>query len=296
MDRATWWEGRFWPDALEVVGWRESVRLTGPTTWASAGVPTGTGGVGRAAVEGSSERAARRARGKLRRYAVANKLTRMITLTTAHQSHDERRVKREFRSFVKRGLRVTLGYRGAYAIGFERHRSGAVHAHVLVGGYLPQAALERAWGHGFVFVQRFGGRGGREAARSAAGYLAKYVGKSFDEGGMAGGLHRYEVAQGFTVRQVRVFALSARGLAEACCDVVEAFWFAPAVAGRGPPVMWAALGAGAGILEDSACLAPPIVAQRGAGDVWEGVADRSSWGIPVKRAVTGGTQLALGLG
>ena len=247
LDRATWWEGRYWPAAGEVVGWRESVRLTGDVT--GVGTPRGPGGTAArrgVASDDSRERAGRRARGRLRRYAVANRLNRMVTLTTAHQSHDERAVKAQFRSFVKRGLRGTLGYRGAYAVGWERHKSGAVHAHVLVGGFLPHAAVEAAWGRGFVFVQRFGGRGGRDAARSAAAYVAKYVGKSFDADLDSPGRHRYEVAQGFDVAQVRVFALSARGLAEEC-GRVEVFWSAPAVAGRGPPVMWAAVDNGSNL-------------------------------------------------
>jgi len=50
----------------------------------------------------------------------------------------------------------------------------------------------------------------RDGVRSAARYLAKYVGKGFEEQENVGALHRYDVAQGFKPRTVRIFAPTAK--------------------------------------------------------------------------------------
>jgi hypothetical protein len=151
-------------------------------------------------------------------------------------------VKRRVASWVKRGLREGLGYQGAYVLGFERHKSGAWHVNVLVNGYLAHPRVESTWGRGNVWVSRFQSRRGesqRDLARRAAAYVAKYVAKEF--GDSSPGTHRYEIAQGYTVREVRVFALSAQGLVEECGERVVYQFVAPAAeSGRGPPIVWAA--------------------------------------------------------
>jgi hypothetical protein len=70
------------------------------------------------------------------------------------------------------------------------------------------------------------GSGGLEEARLAARYLGKYVGKALD-GGPAG-LHRYEVAQGFQPRRVRV----------TCDTLEEALERAGAIMGGAPAFLW----------------------------------------------------------
>lgn len=258
----SWWEGNFFPEAGEVIGWRERrvIRagedVSRPTfphrveegageAAGSAQTPPGPG-------EANAERSARRARTRLRRYSVANRLRYLWVLTLAPDdcSHypcqhvtDLRLVKRQVASFVKRGLRAELGYDAAYAVGYERHRSGAWHINLLVSRRLPHRSVEVAWWRGNVWVERFRSRPGesmRDSARRAAAYVAKYVSKEFD--GAAPGVHRYEVAQGFAVRVVRVFALSASGVIEACESGREVYRFdAPAPEhGRGPPIVWAA--------------------------------------------------------
>lgn len=62
-----------------------------------------------------------------------------------------------------------------------------------------------AWGHGFVHIKLLGdlpvGSGSLAEARKAAGYLSKYVWKSFtDSESRVFGLHRYDVAQGSSRR------------------------------------------------------------------------------------------------
>lgn len=155
--------------------------------------------------------------------------------------YDLARCKRRTALFIKRGLRTVYG--GAYVVGWERHKSGAWHVNVLVADRLDHAAVARLWGRGFVWVSKFRsghGEGQRDAARRAAAYVAKYVTKEFAD--LPPGLHRYEVAQGFQLREVRVYGLSASGLLWACEAGPAAHRFdaiAPE-AGRGPPIVWAA--------------------------------------------------------
>lgn len=257
-----WWEGKHYPDAGELIGWRVSEQLPrsherrpsvfeqlpkllhpedpGPDA-GSAREPTRDD-------ESNRERAARRARTRLRRYAVANQLRYMWVLTFAPvggtQEHDLGRAKRATAAFVRRALRRSLGYRGAYVLGWERHQSGAWHVNVLIGARLEHADVARAWALGNVWVSRFRskhGESGRDASRRAAAYVAKYVSKEFLT--IDGGVHRYEVAQGFAVRLERVFALSATGLLEAVgLPVVYRFDAPAAESGRGPPIVWAAFG------------------------------------------------------
>jgi hypothetical protein len=254
----SWWEGKHYPDAGEVIGWRCSE--PGPKAWPGpadrlAGlvdeVPEAAAGSAAPPRpdESNRERASRRARTRLRRYAVANRLRYLWVLTidpaaSGALERDLTRSKRAVAEWVKRGLRGEVGYEGAYVIGFERHKSGAWHINVLLGEYLPQDRMTASWGRGHTWVSKFRGRQGesmRDAARRAAGYVAKYVSKEFAD--LPGGVHRYEVAQGFAVREVRVFALSATGLVEECGREILYRFDAPAAeSGRGPPIVWAALG------------------------------------------------------
>lgn len=256
--RVSWWEGHYYPEAGEVVGWRESrlmdereavsyppamVRPVREGDSIPGPMPPG---------EDNRERAVRRARTRLRRYAAHNGLNRLLVLTfapdpaTGLQVFDLAECKRRVRRFVRLGLRRSLGYRGAYAVGWERHKSGAWHANLLLGAYVAQPEIEAAWGHGFVHISRFAarpGEGGRAAARRAAAYVAKYVSKEFTAADV--GTHRYEVAQGFGVRVIRVYALSASGIIAECGDaraVEHRFDAAAPEAGRGPPIVWAAFG------------------------------------------------------
>ena len=249
---AQWWEGNVYPDAGEVVGWRETRLLregevvsyppamVRERTVAGSAAPP-------ASQESNGDRAARRARTRLRRYSVANRLRYMWVLTFAPdaqgvQEFDLRRAKRATSAWVRR-LRIDLGYQGAYVLGWERHKSGAWHVNVLIGSRVEHEAVAGSWGHGNVWVSLHKGRQGesmRDAARRAAAYVAKYVSKEFSEAGEEG-VHRYEVAQGFQLRVVRVFALSASGIVEeAGGEVVYRFDAPTSESLRGPPIVWAA--------------------------------------------------------
>src|SRR3954467_1823317 len=88
---------------------------------------------GRAAAE-----AARRARGKLRRYCAANRLNRLGTLTYAGEGcHDAKELRRHLGGFFK-GLRRELGEeRMPYVWVPEPHPGGhGLHAHFAVGRYV----------------------------------------------------------------------------------------------------------------------------------------------------------------
>jgi hypothetical protein len=92
----------------------------------------------------------------------------------------------------------------------EWHPGGhGLHVHFAVGRYVKRGLLEASWPHGFTHIKLLGGlpigSGSLAEARVAARYLGKYVGKGFDDDARrAPGRHRYEVAQGFQPRTVRV--------------------------------------------------------------------------------------------
>lgn len=156
-------------------------------------------------------RAERRARGVLRRFLVQNLLLRMWTLTYAPPFQTDRaQVVRDVNGFVRR-LREYLDEAIPFAYVLELHKDGERwHVHMaLPSRFIPHGVVERLWGHGFVQYQDRLNKVGhgravmsqRQQARLLAGYLCKYIGKGWDT--VPVGKHRYEVAQGFTVKKVR---------------------------------------------------------------------------------------------
>ena len=77
---------------------------------------------------------------------------------------------------------------------------------------IKRSLIDEAWGHGFVHIKLLGdlpvGSGRLAEARRAAGYLGKYVGKSFEDARIPR-RHRYDVAQGFQPERVPVWGRSA---------------------------------------------------------------------------------------
>jgi hypothetical protein len=151
--------------------------------------------------------AVRRARSRVRRYCAANGLNRLATLTYAPPFCRDPRLLREHVGVFFRTLRRMRGGEPfPYLWTGERHKDGErLHAHFAVGDYVPRGLIERAWPHGFVHIKLIGdlpyGATVLVEARKAAGYLSKYVGKSFAD--QISGLHRYEVGERFPPRQVR---------------------------------------------------------------------------------------------
>jgi len=156
------------------------------------------------ASEENRKRAAARARSRLRRYCAHNGLSRLWSLTYAVGVYDPSRVKADVRVFVKRLREALGGVAFPYAYALEWHKSGhGLHVHMALGQFAPKETVARAWGHGFVDGRRITaskGSGGRANARAAARYLAKYVGKTYEEGSFGPRSHRYEVGQGFEAR------------------------------------------------------------------------------------------------
>lgn len=241
LEHVTWWEANYYPSAGEVVAWREyRGKRDDP--------PAPPAGAERRPSESNGDRAVRRARTRIRRYAAANLLDRMIVLTWEDQTEDLRTAQRHVRAFIRYGLRTVLGYRGPYVVGWERHKSGAWHCNILVDRNIDHGELWQEWGRGFVWIKRWKSRtrgSKRDAARGAARYVAKYVAKDLKD--LPAGIHRYEVGQGFTVRVVRVYGTSPTSILLTIGRPVEYRFDAAAPdAGRGPPLMWAALGSAPG--------------------------------------------------
>jgi hypothetical protein len=205
-----------------------------------------------AAVPRSRSEAARRARGRLRRYCAADGLNRLGTLTYAPPfCTDAGQVRADFGVFF-RNLRAGLGGEALpYVWVPELHKDGQrFHAHFAVGRYVKQALIAEAWGHRFVSIKRLGdmpvGSGSLGEARRAAGYLSKYVGKSFADASVPR-RHRYDVAQGFTPARMQVWGRSADDVFAQASDLLgrrapERFWLSTMTEGwQGPPALWGAV-------------------------------------------------------
>lgn len=193
--------------------------------------------------------AARRARGKVRRYCAANRLNRLGTLTYRGEGrHDPAVLRQDVGGFFRR-LRGGVGEPFPYLWVPEWHKSGhGLHVHFAVGRFIGVRRIEAAWGHGFVHIKLLGnlpvGSGTLGEARLAARYLSKYLAKDLDGRGQPAGSHRYEVAEGFQPRSVSLDGTSADqvlGWAESVMGAPTAYvWRSRDVEDwAGPPAVWA---------------------------------------------------------
>jgi hypothetical protein len=214
----------------------------------SAGAPgTGDRGSSRADTAEIAEDGARRARGRVRRYCASNRLNRLGTLTYAGSGcHDPRALRADMATFFRR-LRRHIGEPLPYLWVPEWHKSGhGLHAHFAVGRYIQRGWIDEAWRHGFVHIKLLGdlptGAGSLGEARAAARYLSKYVGK--DLGSSLGGLHRYEVAQGFQPEREPLRGRTAWEALELAIETMgarpETIWHSSSVEDwPRPPAVWA---------------------------------------------------------
>lgn len=204
--------------------------------------------------ERAAAEAGRRARARLRRYCAANRLNRLGTLTYRGAGcHDPALVRDHLGEFF-RSLRSGLG--GAslpYVWVPEWHKSGhGLHAHFAVGRFVKRSLIESAWGRGFVHIKLLGdfpvGSGDLSEARVAAGYLSKYVAKTFtDPSARVLGLHRYDVAQGFQPKSVHLSGTSPDSVLGQASAVLGSSptveWASSSVEDwKGPPAIWAQWG------------------------------------------------------
>lgn len=233
----SYWSFNLYPDAGEGGGCL--VRSVRP-------VPTGRP----PNVKRARQEAARRARAKLRRYCAANRLNRLGPLTYAGEGClDPLRLREDVGEFFRRLRDGSGGEAFPYVWTSEWHPGGpGLHVHFTVGRYVRERLIRDVWGRGITHIKRIQdlpvGSGPVEEARRAASYLAKYVSKGLTENPTPG-LHRYEVAQGFQPRVVRLTGDSEISVIAAASDVMGAaparLWRSTGVEGwRGAPAYWCA--------------------------------------------------------
>ena len=141
------------------------------------------------------ERSARRAKTQVRRLIKAKNLDTMLTLTYKENVEDRARMARDFDVFMKRIRRIFPHFQ--YVCVFERQKRGAWHAHMAVqrvqSHYLHRGVLVKSYdllravwravvGEGNVDISRARRHSQRNIAK-LAGYLSKYLSKTFDDGG-----------------------------------------------------------------------------------------------------------------
>jgi hypothetical protein len=175
----------------------------------------------------------------------------MGTLTYAGSGvHDRRQVRRDVGEFF-RDLRTGLGGEPfPYLWVPEWHNPDhGLHLHFAVGQFVRQRLIESTWGKGFVSIKRLSdlpvGSTSLHEARKVAGYLSKYVSKSFDaaEWERPRGLHRVDVAQGFQPRQMQLRGTSAGAVLATAVEVMGAdpsqMWSSDLHdEWQGPPAVW----------------------------------------------------------
>lgn len=196
--------------------------------------------------------AGRRARGAVRRYAAANGLTRFGTLTYRGEGcFDQRALRRDLGEFF-RTVRAELGGGPIpYLWVPEWHKAHGLHAHFALDRFAHQRMLTEAWGRGHVSIKRLSGAPsgsqGWQGARIAAGYLSKYLTKTFDDveedKKRLVGLHRYDRAQGFDPPVIRLRGTSMAELLGQAREVMGGGWSRDwfsndAEDWQGPPAYW----------------------------------------------------------
>lgn len=198
--------------------------------------------------ERSAAEAGRRAKARLRRYCVANKLNRLGTLTYSGDGcFDPAQVRQDLAEFFRLLRTATGGKPLPYVWVPEWHKSHGLHAHFAVGRYIKRRVIEEAWGRGFIHIKILGdlptGSTTVSEARRAAGYLSKYVSKTFDAvGDRSLGSHRYDVAQGFTPDSVTLTGTTAASVIAQASEVLSMEptweWSSREVEGwEGPPAI-----------------------------------------------------------
>ena len=202
----------------------------------------------------AAQEAGRRARAKLRRYCAANGLSRLGTLTYGPpRATDPLAVRDHIREFF-RDLRADLGGKPLrYVWVPELHGDGVhFHVHFAVGRYVKYGLIKKTWGRGIVNIKLIGdlpvGSGTLTEARIAAGYLAKYVAKTFtDPTARVLGLHRYGLAQGFQPQKIALHGRTPESLLDQASDLFgqqpARTWSSSEVEDwAGPPAIWAQWG------------------------------------------------------
>lgn len=141
------------------------------------------------------DRSARRARTKVRRLVKSKNLDTMITLTYRENMLDRAKMARDFDVFIKRIRRIIPTFE--YVCVFEMQKRGAWHAHIAVqrvqSHYLHKGTLVKSYDMIRAVWRAVVGEGNIDVSRSLrkqqrnvgklAGYLSKYLSKTFEDGG-----------------------------------------------------------------------------------------------------------------
>jgi hypothetical protein len=131
------------------------------------------------------EKASRRAAKTVRQACAFVGADRLLTVTYRGAMTDLERLVRDWHELVRRIKRVKGG-RWDYVAVPERHKSGGWHLHVALRGRQDYRLLRSVWwsivgeGQGNIDV-RNPGRGERLQTHKLAAYIAKYIGKAFEE-------------------------------------------------------------------------------------------------------------------
>jgi hypothetical protein len=132
----------------------------------------------------SIERAARRAKTRVRHICKLIAAKQMMTLSTQENIQDESRMQALFKRF--RQLLAEQGYKFQYVATLEKQQRGALHLHIAVKERFVYKLLWACWekvcggpGTGRVHMTA----GGRNSPmHKIACYIAKYVSKAFEQG------------------------------------------------------------------------------------------------------------------
>jgi len=188
----------------------------------------------------------------LRRYCAANGLSRFGTLTYGPPvCTDPDRLRHDLALLFRR-LRSAQGQGPIpYVWVPELHKDGVkFHAHYAVDRFMARGRIVKAWEQGFVWIKRWTdmpvGSTSWDEARSAAGYMSKYVSKTFT-GPQVFGRQRYGVAEGFQPTIQRIEGTSAAEVLDRACAVMgsapsQRWSSADQEDWKGPPAVWFAWG------------------------------------------------------
>jgi hypothetical protein len=147
----------------------------------------------------NADRAARRARSRLRQRVLAANLDHLLTLTYRDNMTDFRQAGCDLTRFT-RAVRTSLdGFQ--YVAVPEKQKRGAWHWHLAVRGRQDVQLLRRLWlniiGEGNIDVQK--PKSGRNRRLALVGYLGKYLAKGFAEGHKELNRHRFRASLGIKV-------------------------------------------------------------------------------------------------
>ena len=200
---------------------------------------------------GRVRKQARRARAKVRRYAAANRLDRLGTLTYKGDGSARRARVASTRCALLQAAAVR-GCRRAVSVrvGAGVAQDGSRPARALRGRSVHRSRRDDSvWGRGFTHIKRLGNvkhEGSLSSARRAAGLLVEVRDEGVREHERSPGLHRYEVAQGFRPRVERIVATTREGRARSGERTHGTRRRDDVVVGsrptdwQGPPAVWAA--------------------------------------------------------